>query len=61
MPPVPLLQLHGKLHAFGLEVVVEGVQGAVIQEAKVVRTPGIMAGELGKRLTAAGLPGSKKL
>jgi hypothetical protein len=57
VPSVAWLQCHRKLHAFRTQLVVEGTQVAVVQEAKVIGPPGVVAGEMGKRLDRTGWHG----
>src|SRR5262245_1901835 len=53
-PPDPFLQCHGKAHPFGVQLVAEGAQVAVIDEAEVVSPPSIVAGVIGVRLNLSG-------
>src|SRR6266571_9038555 len=56
-PPDPFLQCHGKAHPFGAQLVAEGAQVAVIEEAEVIGTPCIVAGVIGVRLNLSGSRG----
>jgi hypothetical protein len=50
VPTVALLECHGKLHAFGTQLIVEGTQIAVIQKAEMIRPLGVVAGKARKGL-----------
>jgi hypothetical protein len=50
VPTVALLECHGKLHALGTQLIVEGTQIAVIQKTEMICPPGVVAGKARKWL-----------
>jgi hypothetical protein len=57
-PPDPFLQGHGKAHHFRAQLVAEGAQVTVVEEAEVIGPPGIVAGVISVRLYFSGSRGS---
>ena len=53
-PPDAFLQRHGKAHPFGVQLVAERAQVAMIDEAEVISTPCIVTGVIGVLLHQAG-------